>query len=568
MKRLRVLALLLAAAMVAGSPLFAEGTAEKGAAGSQPVTLKIYGQAYWGGPWQNGISDDPVAKLIRQDTGVSMDIEQMESGTYETKLSAMIAAGDLPDIVGMRNKNNLNVLIQNKQIIPLDALVASHGRNIAKYTPEKIQFSKKFLSSGTNNLYILPSGVTNATVPQLFNHYWYFRWDLYKQLGYPKYKDMYEFLGVLKRMQDLEPTNAEGKKVYALSPWLADWGLWNMTVLAVDLGIYAEFPGLVDFDLATNAVTSQILNDNSSFWQTMKWWYTADKMGILDPESVTQKFAQVQTKGAANRILCGFVDWPMAPGRALFAKNGTPEKDYLPSPPWTEMTRFRGENISPYGDMGYLWAVSSNCKTPDRAVALLNWFHNPMNVLQVRWGVRGDAWDIENGLPTMKDSYFVDVAADPDYELPRGIDKYSGLNGMSDGYLNPDTKRVLAMSATDKWRQNALNPSARPAIADLLDHYKIKFPTELAKNVKILHFNNALAGLLPDAPDDIKLIQANIQPYVAEASLKLVLAKNDAEYQAIAKEIKDKCIQMGVQKMTDFYVKSIGDAVRELRSIK
>jgi putative aldouronate transport system substrate-binding protein len=544
-----------------------ESTAEATKA-KEPVTLRIFGPVFYGGPWQNGVADDPIAEIIKKDTGITMDIEHVDDTNYETKLSAMIAGGDLPDIVGMKARNHLDTLIQNNQILALDDLVASNGPNITKYTPQKLSFSKKFMSSGTDKLYILPSNLSNSSLQGIHSPFWVLRWDLYKQLGYPEYKDMYEFLNVLKKMQDLEPKNVDGKKVFGLSGWFADWGLWNQTILASELGYYSELPGLLDFDMETNAVRSYILDDNGSFWQSMKWWYTANKMGLMDPESVTQKFDQTKTKGAANRILCAPFDWALGEGRAAFAKDGHPEKDYVNAPPPTGQTRKRGGDANPYGQMGELYAVSSNCKTPDRAVDLINWFYDPMNCVQVMVGAKGDTWDIEDGKPVMKDAYFTEKPTDPQYELKRGINKYGGFKGMNDGFVNPDNNTQLAMWTTDKWRQFDLNPAQHPATADLLDHYKVKFPLELAKNVKMLTWNGTIKGMLPEGSDEIKLIQSNVDTYLLESSPKLALAKNDAEFEAIAKEIKEKCKAIGIEKLSDFWIKEVNNVVSQLDSIK
>jgi hypothetical protein len=74
--------------------------------------------------------------------------------------------------------------------------------------------------------------------------------------------------------------------------------------------------------------------------------------------------------------------------------------------------------------------------------------------------------------------------------------------------------------------------------------------------------------MLPEAPDDLKLIQSNIQTYLQEASPKLALAKNDAEFDAAAKEIKEKCKAMGIEKLTDFWTKEVNNAVSNLGSVK
>ena len=60
----------------------------------------------------------------------------------------------------------------------------------------------------------------------------YIRWDLYKKLGYPKIDSIDDYIPILQKMMELEPTNAEGKKNYGSccmvwrTQWWCDWNIW------------------------------------------------------------------------------------------------------------------------------------------------------------------------------------------------------------------------------------------------------------------------------------------------------------------------------------------------------
>ena len=55
-----------------------------------------------------------------------------------------------------------------------------------------------------------------------FFYNWDVRWDLYKQLGYPKVKDLNDFEDLMVKMQKLCPKDDSGNKTYAVSLW-PDW---------------------------------------------------------------------------------------------------------------------------------------------------------------------------------------------------------------------------------------------------------------------------------------------------------------------------------------------------------
>ena len=113
------------------------------------------------------------------------------------------------------------------------------------------------------------------------------RWDLYVKLGKPKISTLEDYLTVLKQMQELNPTNDNGEKVYGLSIF-PEWDTTTIspcTCLSEVYGRDWEYVSkLVGVPADNNGEIQNILDDNSDYYRVLKFFYKANQMGILDPD--------------------------------------------------------------------------------------------------------------------------------------------------------------------------------------------------------------------------------------------------------------------------------------------
>lgn len=112
-------------------------------------------------------------------------------------------------------------------------------------------------------------------------------------------------------MQELEPKNEQGKKTYAFSLW-SDWdGNYKMTLakqFANMLG-YDEIPDTAVYVKADEEKYYDFLSEDSWYMKSLKLYYEANQMGLLDPDSLTQKFDDVVAKYKDGRILFSWFPW-------------------------------------------------------------------------------------------------------------------------------------------------------------------------------------------------------------------------------------------------------------------
>ena len=173
----------------------------------EPITLRIFG-CETEKTYPTGIQTDAVAKDIQDKLGITIDISD-QSATPE-KAKILVASGDIPDMVQLL-RTHIETLITNKQLLPLDDLLATNGPDIKKNVPLAVAYSKKYISMGQDKLYSIPAQVDpsgqigNAIAP-------YIRWDYYAELGYPAVNSYDDLLNVVAQMAAKHPTNEAGQK--------------------------------------------------------------------------------------------------------------------------------------------------------------------------------------------------------------------------------------------------------------------------------------------------------------------------------------------------------------------
>ena len=273
------------------------------AAKKEDITLKILIQAS-GSTFASKFQGTLVQQEMQKATGVTLDVIESD----ENKFNVILASGDLPDII--RVKNDIRTqLIEGKNIIPMDDLLQTNGQDILEAVPATVKYSRMNWSNGQNKLYLLP---VSAGVPiegnkdtAMFNveRGFFIRWDYYKELGYPEIKNEDDLLSILVEMVKNHSTTDDGQKVYGVSAF-NDWGLWDYSrPMEAVYGIVGVENFLVGVKCATDEIISNATDLEGPFWKTVKFYYNANKLGIFDPDALTMSFTDYTAKFTAGRIL-------------------------------------------------------------------------------------------------------------------------------------------------------------------------------------------------------------------------------------------------------------------------
>lgn len=515
-----------------------------------PVTLKIWADAFEKS-FPSGIQDDPVAKEITKKTGVIMDITPGNAFTdYPQKLAAALASNDLPDIF-IANGDIAPKIISSKTVLQLDPYLDKYAKAFVNETPKRLEYQKKFGNADVEGkrdgkVYYFPMRGDLNTDPLQVQVAPYLRWDLYEKMGYPKINSMDDYIPILKKMMEMEPTNKDGKKNYGVSGWFGDWGNW---VFGAGFGMMnGTSEASVATTIGTNKMYSSFTDPNSGIWQGLEWYNKAVRAGIMDPDAPTMKWDQFLEKSKANRFFFALAPWQVDNGNQTFTADKTLEKGYVQMPPAIKTDKYMVDFNAPYGGMNYY--VSKKTKYPEKAVALLDYFLSIEGSELIWNGVKGVNWDVENGKVVVKKETLDGLANDANYKLTSGVYKYHNLAGRGKSFIDPKLNVPLYFQYQEQYTLARMTPIMKKAA----DYFKVPVLGDLYMKNKDFKFtiSEPAPKVTTTVPDDIKSITTKANNYYNDNYMKIMMSKSEAEFQAAKTKFIEGEKTIGIEKVVDW----------------
>ncbi|WP_165822486.1 extracellular solute-binding protein [Paenibacillus montanisoli] len=505
--------------------------------GKEPVTLKVQLSSVG-----NDFENTEVYNEIERLTGVKMNIEMYD----EQKFKVELAGGDLPDIIQVPNKN-MKELIEGGNIIPLDDLIKTNGPELQQPLYEKsLDYMRTFWSDNTNKLYMIPVQIGSSDFGFEQQVGFNVRWDYYKELGYPKIESIDDMVNVLAEMVEKHGTTKDGKKVYGVSMW-NDWGTWGIRSM-----------GLITGNGMYNVNTQQLVNDytnaeHSSIWDTALFLYKAQQKGILDPDAFTAKYNDIVAKASEGTLISSIATWPFTRANAELLKEG-PDKGFVTIPLEWGFTNVGGTSVSGWSDRAF--AISANCKYPERAMDLINFLVSEQGSRLIGSGIEGVHWDYVDSKPVLKQATVALASAGGDDWKKTGIGMIANQQGLSD-YSKLSDGGIVNLFNTPEVFATKLNSLNK----DYVEHYGVKYPAEAYKRlveqgkVKTLaNIPQDVLSAMPSQPDDIKRIQTKVDELLVKGMPVVVLgSENDDAFKANRQELIDKLIEAGANTYFDWF---------------
>jgi putative aldouronate transport system substrate-binding protein len=416
------------------------------------------------------------------------------------------------------------------------------------------------VSNGSGGLYGL--GVDICLNPQTVgtvNVGPYIRWDYYKELGMPTVANLEGYLPVLKQMQDTHPVNEAGQRVYAFSLF-SDWERSGY-LPTMGSGFHAMLGnvmyGFTEFDLVRNTVRN-ILDNDSVYKRTLQFWFNANQMGLLDPDSINQGYNDMLAKGKAGRILFSYWPWG-APGQFRTAEREAAGIGY-------GMVPFGGEKVvdnvlgsQPIGDTRS-YVVSKNTKHLDKALAFIDFIYSFDGILLMQQGRRGVKWDVDdNGEP-----YLTRLG----WDIQNGVADYPNGGSQSDAggippginwrSIHPTYNRQL--SAKD-WIKKDFAPADSTLVADWKRAMKANDDIDY-----FIQHNMAIAPAFTGSlvvPDNIQITQNRVGEVVKPLSWQMVYAKDQAEFDQLWAQMVEQARGRGLDQADQWYREAYAKAVTD-----
>jgi len=508
----------------------------------------------------SGLQEGWWADIVREELGIQFDI--LPAGEQgEQVLQVHMASGELPDILVFREAISALDSARAGLLIAFDDYL-DHIPNVVANMGVAMQYSADVISHD-GRTYVLPSSV--GITPTIGDFGWgpMIRWDLYEQLGHPEIETLFDYIPLLAAMMELEPTNEHGQPTFGLSLW-SDWDSVYMNLAGAFgsmQGISEGLPGmpLCEVDYNTNVVRSMLAPD-SAYMQGLRFFFEANQAGIIDPDSITQRFDNSFEKTSAGRVF--YQHWP-------WASSGfdSPERLNAEVPQGFMAIPFN-QGYAPvtyeFNPVGRAWTLglSSSGDHIERALSWVNWIADVDNSFLIANGPQGLLWDVDDTGTPFTTEHGYELRLDPEAHLPGGgrlRDGFEVINFWPLGLGNiSETFGVGADHRT--W------PGHQPEMTRLGERYYEH--TGFTDNVSRITATGSttpqpLATMfLPPPPDDIIMIATRIGDVVQPTSWLMIFAEDEAEFERLLSEMRETADALGMAELLEYAQQAWADALQ------
>lgn len=505
-----------------------------------PITIAVFSMP----SNTSGIQNNWYSNILKEKLNVEINL--LPSGDQgEQKLQALMASGSLPDIVVFKEYSQVVNAVAGDMLLAYDDykdLLPDLYANAAK----SLQYFADNVSDGKGKAYSVGNAI-KTQLPPVGTLNWgpYLRYDIYKQIGSPEINTYTDYLAVVKQMQEVNPTNPDGKKVYGFSLW-SDWDnhmAQNVTNIGNYNGVsYDESAELVELDIATGEMKSS-LDEDSWYMKGLDFFFQANQMGLLDPDSMTQRFDDAIGKFSEGRVL--FSPWNWATGTFDSPENHAQGMGFMAVE--AKDAKILSQQLAPIGK-NWSTSVSSATKNPELCMKLINYLATYENAMTIINGPQGVTWDINaEGKPELTENG-LDYILDATKQLPGGGKFGDGASMLNAGLfdasnINPEFGEGLGYNlwSTYKEPEDKLRDEWR---AD----YGVKDQLELLRKMDAIA-QDPFAPM-PVIPDDMQVIAANVGNISKTLSWKMIYAKDQAEFDSLKADLISQAKSAG---MDDFY---------------
>ncbi|MDP4088280.1 MAG: extracellular solute-binding protein [Bacillota bacterium] len=508
-------------------------------------------------------------KVVKDKFNIELNIIAPNLQGGDSKYASMMAAGNLGDIVIFGNDDQKYIdAIKSGLLLDWtkDGLLDKYGQDILRNYPKAVEKNETNFGSG-KSVFGLGHEIANMppASPSEGNTMIYgsdLRWDIYEKVGSPRMKSMEDLLPVLKKMQEVNPKSDSGRPTYGFSMW-ADWDN-NMMMAAKQFACMQGYDELGFLLVHANQEKYQdILDPKGYYLRTLKLYYDANKMGLVDPDSIAQKFDDYGNKLMDGQILFDWFPW-------LDGAYNTPER--VAEGKGMAFVPFSDESVYSYGFTSYggnrVIAIGSKAKEPDRVMKFIDWLYTPEGIMTANYGPKGLAWDMRDGKPVVTD---FGKAALPTNDVT--VTEQFGGGSFKEGVnqMNFTTVKLTSINPdfNEPYDYNLWQSSLNSNPTKLDESWRNAMGAQTQK--EYLLKNNMIAvstalSISTDTPgSSLQQKQNQISAVIKEYSWKMVFANSDSEFTSLQKEMIGKAKSLGYEDVVKFY---IGQAQKQFEARK
>ncbi|WEV74981.1 ABC transporter substrate-binding protein [Bifidobacterium sp. ESL0800] len=524
-----------------------------------------------------GVQKGWFAKVVKDKFNMQLNyISPNVAGGGTTLFDTRTAAGNLGDIIISTDAFGRGAKLAKTNLIS-DMTPYLKGMNNIKKYKHATDATNKVLGK-TSGVWGIPNSLSDrspSTASESVEPTYgpYLRWDLYKEVGYPKINTFEDLLPVLKKMQTLERQKTGDNKVYALSLF-KDWDGDMMTVAKGPANLYGY--DQVGFELAKadGSDYEPITAKNGIYEKALKFFYEANKAGIVDPDSTTQNYDTLLSKYKDGKVLFSF--WPWAGQNAYNTPERTAQgKGFMIAPMKDQKIYSKG--ATPDGGITMI-ALGSKAKNKPRLVKFIDWLYSPEGIYDsssqdgLSAGPKGLNWKVENGKPVLT-AFGEKVINGGSANVPKSYGGGSYSDGMSKlnfpsvlvADKDPGTGYTYTSSA---WPSVLEKNNDNPLHKDWPEHMGgAKTTMEYLEKNKMIDVAPGATVVPPLEDSKISTIKSSIRTEIVNSSWKASFAGSDAEFQQILSGMRSKVEGLGLKDALAFDLKNAKDQDKSRKAI-
>jgi putative aldouronate transport system substrate-binding protein len=493
------------------------------------------------------------ADFLRDNLGIALELRSAPGGEGEQFVNTMVASNSMTDLFPFRDSTVIQNITGTGKLINLMDYQDKLPNLFKNPLYEKaIAYYRDTYGGPNRALYCIPTSVGPNTSVDFKN---WMRYDWYKEIGSPVINTLEDYLQVLKRIQDAHPTNADGQKVYGMSLW-HDWDKQSaapVTYIATTFGYDVEYVShLCQTYVDGSRPPISILDDSGPYKRVLKFFYTMNQMGLLDPDSATQNFDTAAAKSTAGRVIFQHWDWF---GTFNSEANKNAGIGFMPVP-----RKDQKSTIDPDMTTGqnWVWGIPKNTKKLDAALKFLDFFCSVEGTDLIFNGPKGLIWDVDSsGKRYITDKGWDILAKNTEtHEFGQSNQVLGSILNADNIY--PPTGQTLGYGG---WDGTILhNNNSQLYRTWRADHNNAVTPHRWMIDQGMTVKYHLASRLMPALPTDLENIMTQIGDVVKTNSWRAIFAKNEAEFDALWKDAQTKANGLGMQRILEWTIQAWNQA--------
>lgn len=505
-----------------------------------------------------GIQSGWFAKLVLDKFNMRLNIIAPNiAGGGDTMYQTRTAAGELVDLIICNgNSSSLQELVTAGLLLDMSELLKD--KDIMQYGLAIRALNDPISDTA---VYAVPSEISlnnclahSESEEPIYGPY--LRYDLYTAIGSPRMETLEDLLPVLKRMQDANPVSESGSPVYGFSLF-KDWdgNMMNAAKQPACFYGYEEY-GFLLYKVDGSDYQS-ILDKDSLYQRILKLYFEANRMGLLDPDSSNQKYADAYQKCADGNVL--FSCWPWL-GKSAYNTEARTEQGlgFMLVP--IEDMQIMLKGCLPLGDAAKAIAIGANAEDPERLAAFIDWLYSPEGIyansaqpVTGTAGPEGLTWEMTDAGPVLT-PFGIRALSNENPEVP--VDWGGGTWNAGISRLN-----FTSISLIDK------APNGYPYFYTLWNSYRQRPANALDQAWrKHMQADSSLDYLLtngsyltcpginyqpPGESSEIATLRSQCRSVITEYSWKMIFARDEASFYRLQKEMQSAAESLGYSQVLE-----------------